>query len=199
VTARRIALAALGGALIAAAAGAGAYLLVSRPFTGPATATPGPATATPSPATPLPLPAISAPPSSGELPIEPATDCGGGSPADAYAAAAAADVCRVLTPLAAMDPVCATPAGPSCESAARDLALAAEASLADIRGRHPVTAGEKAADPELRAAFGDYATAGADVAVGIAEGDHALAVRGVDALTPATEALSAAAVDLGGS
>jgi len=47
-------------------------------------------------------------------------------------------------------------------------------------------------------AFRDDATAGADVAEGIADGDHALATKGLDTLTSGTAALSAAGVDLGG-
>ena len=166
--------------MIAGAAGGGTYLLVSRSPAPTASST----TPTPLPATALPLPSVSAPASSGEPPVDPATDCGGGSPVDAYAAAATADICRVLTPLAAMDPVCASPAGLSCESAARDLALAAEGALADIGGQHPVTSGEKAADAELRTAFRDYATAGAEIAEGIAGGDHDLALRGVRGADP---------------
>lgn len=186
----KIALAVLGGVLIAAAAGVGAHLL----FSGAPAPTAGTA---PGAATPLALPSVSASASSGEPPIDPGVDCSGGGSADAYSAAATADICRVVTPLAAMDPVCASSAGVSCESAARDLALAAEASLSDIREQHPLTAGEKAADPELRTAFRDLATAGADIAEGIAGDDHALALHGVSALTPATSALSAAGVDLG--
>jgi len=177
--------------VLACAAGGGAYLLVSNSSTTPATATPGTAT-------PLPLPSVSAPATSGEPPIQPAADCSGGTPSDAYTAAAFAAICQVLTPLAAMDPTCASVSGVGCESAARELAVAAEGSLTSIRAQSPVTAAEKAADPELRTAFRDYATAGADIAEGIADGDRALAVKGQDALTPATNALSAAGVDLGG-
>jgi hypothetical protein len=180
--------------VIAGAAGVGAYLLVSGGASRPTAATPTPAPAT---ATPLPLPDISAPAISGEPPIQPA-DCSGGSPPDAYTAAAFADICQVLTPLAEMDPACATASGLSCESAARALALAAEASLTDIRAQTPVTAAEKAADPELRTAFRDDATAGADLAEGIADGDAALAAKGLTVLASGTDALSAAGVDLAG-
>lgn len=175
---------------IVAGAAETAYLLVSRPVSPP---TPVAGTATPAP-----LPSVSAPATSGEPAIQPAVDCSGGSPPDAYTGAAITDICDVLVPLAAMDPACTVTPGTTCEAAAVELTQAAEAALTDIRGRHPVTAGEKTADTELRAAFQDYATAGDDLSKGIAKGSSSLEAKGMAALTAGTDALSAAGVDLNG-
>jgi hypothetical protein len=110
--------------------------------------------------------------------------------------AAVQDICRVLAPIAAMDPACAGTPGTSCESAARQLNQAAEAALKDIQSRHPVTAGEKAADPHLRAAFQDYVTAGDEISRGVATSTLPLETKGMAAMTAGTDALSAAGVDL---
>ena len=184
----RLALAIAGGVAVAALAGAGGYLLVDHASSGPSAAT----------RTPTPLPVSSTPSGGGEPPIQVGVDCSGGSPPDAYTAAAVRDICDVLVPLAAMDPSCAGTPTAACQSAAGELDQVATAALADIRNHHPATAGELAADPYLRAAFRDYATAGADLASGVADGDRALEVRGTAALTAGTEALSTAGVDLDG-
>lgn len=138
------------------------------------------------------------PSGSGEPPIQVGVDCSGGSPPDAYTAAAVKDICDVLVPVAAMDPTCAGTPAAACESAARELEQVATAALADIRNHHPSSAGEVAADPYLQAAFRDYATAGADLDSGVADGDPSLEARGTAALTAGTEALSTAGVDLDG-
>lgn len=173
---------------IAAVAGVGGYLLVDRGSSGPSIAT----------GTPPPLPVSSTPSGGGEPPIQVGVDCSGGSPPDAYTAAAVKDICDVLVPLAAMDPSCAGTPAAACESAAGELDRVASAALVDIRNQHPATAGEVAADPHLRAAFRDYAAAGADLATGVADGDRSLEAKGTAALTAGTEALSAAGVDLDG-
>ena len=173
---------------IATGAAEGAYLLVSRAPAGPATGA--------STATPVPLPSVSAPATSGEPPIQPEVDCSGGSPPDAYTGAAIKDICDVLIPIAAMDPACAGTPGASCEAAARQLNQAAEAALTNIRSQHAVTAAEKAADLHLRAAFQDYATAGADLSQGVSEGSRSLESKGLAAESAGTDALSAAGVDL---
>ena len=175
---------------VAAVAGVGGYLLVDRSPGGPSAATGTP--------TPLPATASSTPSGGGEPPIQPGVDCSGGSPADAYTAAAVKDICDVLVPLAAMDPSCAGTPTAACASAASELDRVASAALADIRNHHPATAGEVAADPYLRAAFRDYAAAGADLAAGVADADRSLQTRGTAELTAGTDALSAAGVDLDG-
>ena len=148
--------------MVALAAGAGGYLLVDR------SSSPGPSAAT---HTPTPLPVSSTPSGGGEPPIQAGVDCSGGSPPDAYTAAAVKDICDVLVPLAAMDPACTGTPGAACESAAGELDRVASAALADIRDHHPATAAEVAADPHLRTAFRDYATAGTDLATGVADGE----------------------------
>jgi len=175
--------------VVALAAGAGGYLLVDR------SSSPGPSAAT---HTPTPLPVSSTPSGGGEPPIQAGVDCSGGSPPDAYTAAAVKDICDVLVPLAAMDPACTGTPGAACESAAGELDRVASAALADIRDHHPATAAEVAADPHLRTAFRDYATAGTDLATGVADGSPGLEARGESALTAGTDALSTAGVDLDG-
>jgi len=187
----RIAAAALAGVVLAAVAGGGAYLLVSR-------ASPGSPTSGTGTSTPLPVPSGSTIPTSGEPPIQPASDCSGGSSLDSYMAAAVSDICQVLIPIAAMDPGCTGTPGAGCEGAARQLNLAAKAALKDIGGRKPVTAGERAAGPHLKAAFQDYANAGAEIAQGVATGNRSLENEGLAAEMAGTDALSAAGVDLGG-
>jgi len=78
------------------------------------------------------------------------------------------------------------------------LNLAAKAALKDIGGRKPVTAGERAAGPHLKAAFQDYANAGAEIAQGVATSNRSLENEGLAAEMAGTDALSAAGVDLGG-
>jgi hypothetical protein len=172
-------------------AGGGAYLLVSR-------ASPGSPNGTSGTATPVPLPSGSTIPTSGEPPIQPAVDCSGGSSPDSYMAAAVNDICQVLIPIAAMDPACAGTPGAGCESAARQLSQAAEVALKDIAARKPVTAGERAAGPHLKAAFQDYANAGTEISEGVATGSRSLESKGMAAETAGTDALSAAGVDLSG-
>jgi hypothetical protein len=174
--------------VVAALAGVGGYLLVDRGSGGPSAAT----------GTPTPLPVSSTPSGDGEPPIQVGVDCSGGSPPDAYTAAAVKDICDVLVPLAAMDPTCTGTPAAACRSAAAELDRVATAALADIRTHHPVTADEVAADPHLRAAFRDYAAAGADLASGVAEGDRSLEARGMAELTAGTDELSTAGVDLDG-
>ena len=174
---------------VAAAAGVGGYLLFDR------ASTTGPSAAT---GTPTPLPVSGTPSGGGEPPIQAGVDCSGGSPPDAYTAAAVKDICDVLVPLAAMDPSCAGTPTAACESAAGELDQVASAALVDIRDHHPATAGEVAADPYLRTAFRDYAAAGADLAAGVADGDRSLQARGTAELTAGTDALSTAGVDLDG-
>jgi len=111
-------------------------------------------------------------------------------------AAAVNDICQVLIPIAAMDPACAGTPEAGCESAARQLNQAAEAALKDIGGRKPVTAGERAAGPHLKAAFQDYAKAGSEISKGIATGSASLESEGLAAETAGTDSLSAAGVDL---
>jgi hypothetical protein len=111
-------------------------------------------------------------------------------------AAAVRDICQVLIPIAAMDPACAGTPGAGCESAARELNQAAEAALTDILSRKPVTPGERAAAPHLKAAFQDYATAGSEISEGIAHGSSSLESGGMAAEEAGTDALSAAGVDL---
>ena len=169
--------------------GGGAYLLVSR-------ASPGTPTGSTGTATPVPLPSGSTIPTPGEPPIQPAADCSGGSSLDSYMAAAVTDICQVLIPIAAMDPACAGTPGAGCESAARQLNQTAEAALKDIGARKPVTAGERAAGPHLKAAFQDYANAGTEISKGVATGSRSLESDGLTAETAGTDALSAAGVDL---
>ena len=169
--------------------GGGAYLLVSR-------ASPGTPTGSTGTATPVPLPSESTIPTPGEPPIQPAADCSGGSSLDSYMAAAVTDICQVLIPIAAMDPACAGTPGAGCESAARQLNQTAEAALKDIGARKPVTAGERAAGPHLKAAFQDYANAGGEISKGVATGSSSLESEGLAAETAGTDALSAAGVDL---
>ena len=169
--------------------GGGAYLLVSR-------ASPGTPTGSTGTATPVPLPSGSTIPTPGEPPIQPAADCSGGSSLDSYMAAAVTDICQVLIPIAAMDPACAGTPGAGCESAARQLNQTAEAALKDIGARKPVTAGERAAGPHLKAAFQDYANAGGEISKGVATGSSSLESEGLAAETAGTDALSAAGVDL---
>ena len=111
-------------------------------------------------------------------------------------AAAVNDICQVLIPIAAMDPACAGTPEAGCESASRQLNQAAEAALKDIGGRKPVTAGERAAGPHLKAAFQDYANAGGEISKGVATGSSSLESEGLAAETAGTDALSAAGVDL---
>ena len=170
-------------------AGGGAYLLVSR-------TPPGSPTSSTSTATPVPLTSGSTTPTSGEPPIQPAADCTGGSSTDGYMAAAVHDICQVLIPIAAMDPACAVTPGAGCESAAHQLNQVAEAALKDIGARKPVTAGERLAGPQLKAAFQDYANAGAEISKGVATGSRSLESDGLTAETAGTDALSAAGVDL---
>lgn len=144
----------------------------------------------------MPLPSGSTAPTSGEPPIQPATDCTGGSSTDSYMAAAVKDICRVLIPIAAMDPACAGTPGAGCESAARELNQVAAAALKDLGARKPVTAGERTAGPHLKAAFQDYAKAGAEISKGVATGSRSLESDGLTAETAGTDALSAAGVDL---
>jgi hypothetical protein len=179
----------LAGAAIAVGAGGGAYLLASR-------ASPSSPTGATRTATPVPLPSGAPISTSGEPPVQPATDCSGGSSLDSYMAAAVRDICQVLIPIAAMDPACAGTPGAGCESAARELNQAAEAALNDLRGRKPITAGERAAGPHLKAAFQDYATAGAEISEGVAGGSSSLMSEGMTAEVAGTDALSAAGVDL---
>ena len=181
----------LAGAAIAVVAGGGAFLIASRVSPSPRAT----AAATP---TPTPPPSFAPIPASGEPPIQPATDCSGGSSFDGYMAAAARDVCQVLIPIAAMDPACAGTPGAGCESAARELNQAAEAALNDIGGRKPLTAAERAAGPHLKAAFQAYATAGTEISEGIADGRSSLVSEGMTAEAAGTDALSAAGVDLSG-
>jgi hypothetical protein len=108
------------------------------------------------------------------------------------------DVCTVLIPIAAMDPACAGTPGAACESAARQLNQAAEAALKDIQGRTPATASERAAAPHLKAAFQDYAKAGAELSKGVATASRSLESEGLAAETAGTDALSAAGVALSG-
>ena len=108
------------------------------------------------------------------------------------------DICQVLIPIAAMDPACAGTPGAGCESAARQLDQAAEAALKDLQGRTPVTAGERAAGPHLKAALQDYAKAGAEISKGVATGSRSLESEGRAAEAAGTDALSAAGVDLSG-
>jgi hypothetical protein len=95
-----------------------------------------------------------------------------------------------------MDPACAGTPGAGCESAARQLDQAAKAALKDIGARKPVTAGERAAGSRLKAAFQDYANAGAEISKGVATGSRSLESKGLATETSGTDALSAAGVDL---
>jgi hypothetical protein len=177
----------LAAAILMAAAGGGGYLIASRASSG-----------SPAGGTGASTPSGSSIPAAGEPPIQPASDCSGGSSLDSYLAAAVRDICQVLIPIAAMDPACTNDPGAVCRRAASRLTQVAEAALQDIQGRKPVTAAERAAGPHLTAAFRDYANAGAEIAAGVATGSRALEDQGLALETAGTDALSAAGVDLSG-
>lgn len=113
-------------------------------------------------------------------------------------AAATRDICQVLVAVAAIDPSCAGNPETACVSTARALNQAAGAALSDIEAQHPITAGERSADPHLRAAFQDYAGAGDELSRGVAGSDAALERQGMTDLSAGTNALSIAGVDLSG-
>jgi hypothetical protein len=170
-------------ALIAVVAGAAAFLLVTRPGSGQ-----GGAAVTPTPA--------ASPTPSGAPPIVTA-DCVGTAP-DGYAAAADRAVCSVMTPLAALDGACTGTPGTACAGAARQLSQAAGNALQRVEAQTPSTAGERAADPHLRAALRDYAGAGSDIAAGVSGAKPSRVTAGMNELTAATGALSAAGTALSG-
>jgi hypothetical protein len=176
--------------LVAALAGTAGGLAVLRPWSHHPE---GAVSASPAPSPPPGAPATR----SGEPVVVPSLDCTGDAP-DAYMEAAAQAVCTVLPPLAAMDEQCGGSPGGGCAEAAVELARSAGAALRELQGRTPSSSTEAAADPHLRAALRDFATAGAEVSAGIGAHSASQVARGMADLATATEELSAAGTSLNG-